>query len=103
MIREKYYRNAVTGEVSESHAEAMAWYRSGIAVEIYRRGQPVVSLVSPGVRQMTAAPEVRFVMTYMNLDTKEFSASHKVAMAWHQAGHAVSSCLTARLSLGEVR
>lgn len=39
MIREKYYLNTATGEVSESHAEAMAWYRSGIAVEIWVNGR----------------------------------------------------------------
>lgn len=30
----KVYRNAQTGEITESHKDAMTWYRSGATVEI---------------------------------------------------------------------
>ena len=30
----KLYRNAQTGEITESHREAVEWYRSGATVEI---------------------------------------------------------------------
>lgn len=41
----KYYLNRSTGEVSESHAEAMSWYRSGCVVEIWRNGKMVMAWV----------------------------------------------------------
>ena len=39
MVREKYYLNTATGEVTESHTEAMNWYRSGSSVEIWVNGR----------------------------------------------------------------
>ncbi len=42
---DKYYYNTQTGEITESHDEAMEWYRSGIEVEIWRNGKRVLSWV----------------------------------------------------------
>lgn len=42
---EKYYLNRSTGEVSESHAEAMSWYRAGDEVEIWKNGKMVLAWV----------------------------------------------------------
>ena len=35
----EYYINRKTGEVTESHAEAVEWYRNGAQVELYRYGK----------------------------------------------------------------
>lgn len=35
----KEYMNAQTGEITESHREAMTWYRSGATVEILVNGE----------------------------------------------------------------
>lgn len=42
---EKYYLNRSTGEVSESHAEAMSWYLDGDEVEIWENGGMVLTWV----------------------------------------------------------
>ena len=43
--REKYYLNRSTGEVTESHKQAMEWYRSGDEVEIWVNGKFAVAWV----------------------------------------------------------
>lgn len=40
----KYWVNRETGEVTESHKEAMDWYRSGYGVDVYRNGRCILSL-----------------------------------------------------------
>jgi hypothetical protein len=45
MKKEKYYLNRSTGEISESHATAMSWYRSGSEVEIWVNGKMVLAWV----------------------------------------------------------
>lgn len=40
---EKYYLNRSTGEVTESHSEAMSWYRAGDEVEIWKNGKMVLA------------------------------------------------------------
>ena len=41
----KYYLNRSTGEISESHAEAMKWYRAGNEVEIWLNNKMVLAWV----------------------------------------------------------
>ena len=36
---DKYYLNTETGEITESHKEAVGWYRNGITVEIWKNGK----------------------------------------------------------------
>lgn len=39
---DKYYKNCDTGEITENHATAMEWYRSGSQIEIWRNGKIVL-------------------------------------------------------------
>lgn len=39
---DKYYKNCDTGEITESHATAMEWYRGGSQIEIWRNGKIVL-------------------------------------------------------------
>lgn len=34
----QYYMNLLTGEITESHREAVEWYRTGINVAVYKNG-----------------------------------------------------------------
>lgn len=43
--REKYYLNRSTGETTESHSEAMTWYRAGCEVEIWVNGKMALAWV----------------------------------------------------------
>ena len=43
--RKKEYVNRSTGEVTESHSEAMEWYREGDEVEIYVNGHFAIAWV----------------------------------------------------------
>ena len=44
------YKNTNTGEITESRAEAMSWYKmNGDGVEIYKNGRCVFALNSLGI------------------------------------------------------
>lgn len=45
MTMGKYYLNRSTGEVSESHAEAMSWYRAGDEVEVWKDGEMIFAFL----------------------------------------------------------
>lgn len=42
VVDSKEYVNRNTGEMTSSHGQAMAWYRSGDSVDIYRDGKFVL-------------------------------------------------------------
>lgn len=43
-----YYVNSQTGEMTESHAEAMGWYREKIDVELYNFSEVLGEWVKRG-------------------------------------------------------
>ena len=43
MDMSKYYLNTSTGEITNSHEQAVEWYREGIEIEIYRDGKKVLT------------------------------------------------------------
>ena len=42
-MKDKYYLNGSTGEITESHREAVEWYRAGDRVEIWSGGKCVLT------------------------------------------------------------
>lgn len=40
---DKFYYNRSTGEITESHREAVEWYRKGIEVEIWKNGRMILA------------------------------------------------------------
>ena len=42
---DKYYLNRSTGEITGFHVEAVAWYRAGDEVEIWKSGKMILAWV----------------------------------------------------------
>lgn len=38
----EYYLNRETGEITESHKQAMEWFNAGAEIEVWKKGKMVV-------------------------------------------------------------